>query len=583
MLKRKRLFQSQSDIRAAAEIAMDVYSNHNVSYNISDISPHLIRILKENAVPIVYLYSASKELFNFDSQPDLKEEFEKYNTWKEEFIKVSNIFLQNDIDYIFIKTPSFFPYTSGNLDVLIKEKDFSKAGNLLESNGFVKLKNIRESDIKWLYRKFNIADDASPVHLHERVFWGGTFLDSESIWENRPKEPIEDIVFTLSPEDCVLTTLAHSFYENAGVRLSDLSIIKYLVEDKKIDWEYLKAIADRYKWIDGYYSSLLIYEYLHKNILENGLFPPEIIREAKNFVNKNWFLRMIVRKLLQSRITMPFYIPIVLSKTLHYKKILAYDEYGGKIQRFFHVSKLILAGIQRNYLNIKFQKPMFISLSGIDGCGKTRHATALKDIFKTCEIKSYYLWGRAGSFPLRKFIFKIRRIFFSKEINTSKAKKQKEENRIFRTFLFKKLNYYLNYIDAISYYFLKVRIPLLLGYVVISDRYIYDFMVDTAKITSHEKIEKLSNKFLLFINPKPDISLLLEADSESVYKRKNDEKIDEFKKAIDLYNEIGKMTGFIRIDTTHPFEEVNGAISYKILTQYYNQYPDMYDGKNRKD
>jgi predicted RNA methylase len=45
MINRKRLFQSQTDIRAAAEIAMEVYPNHNVSYNISDISLPLIRIL----------------------------------------------------------------------------------------------------------------------------------------------------------------------------------------------------------------------------------------------------------------------------------------------------------------------------------------------------------------------------------------------------------------------------------------------------------------------------------------------------------------------------------------------------------
>lgn len=579
MIGRKRLFQTQSDIKAAAEIAMEVYSNHIVSYNMSDISPSLIRILKENAVPIVYLYSASKELFNFDSQPDLKEEFEKYNTWKEGFIKVSNIFLQNDIEYIFIKTPSFFPYTSGNLDVLVKEKDFSKAGNLLESNSFVKLKNIQESDIKWLYRKFNNECDASPVHLHRRVFWGGTFLDSESIWKNRPKEPVEDRVFTLSPEDCVLTTLAHSFYENAGVRLLDLSIIKYLVEDKKIDWEYLKAIADRYKWIDGYYSSLLIYEYLHKNIFENGLFPPEIIREAKNFVDKNWFLRMIVPKVLQSRITMPFYIPIVLSKTLHYKKILAYDEYGGKIQRLFHASKSVLEGICRNYLNIRrHQRPMLITFSGIDGSGKTSYAAALCKAFEICEIKTRYIWARVGSTRISQLASKVYKKVSKKYKSDTKSKSSgspykdfiRKEN-LFRKKWVSTLWHITNILDFCVFYNFKVRKALFSGKVVICDRYIPDIFADMYVHTPNKKPD-LVLKLLLILLPKPHVSILLRVPPEIAYERSKEKDCMEYLYRQDeLYKHVSEMLDLEIVDAEGEFLDICNPLVKKMLESYYKR------------
>lgn len=577
MFKRKRLFQSQSDIRAAAGISMDVYPNHNANYNISDISPSLIRILKENAVPIVYLYSASKELFNFDSQPDLKEEFEKYNTWKEDFIKVSNIFLQNNIDYIFIKTPSFFPYTSGNLDVLVKEKDFSKAGNLLESNGFIKLKNIRESDIKWLYKKFDKGEEVLPVHLHRRVFWGGTFLDSESIWKNRPKEPIEDIVFTLSPEDCVLTTLAHSFYENAGVRLLDLSIIKYLVEGKKIDWEYLKAIADRYKWIDGFYSSLLIYEYLHKNIFENELFPLEVIQKAEDFVNKDRFLRIIVPKVLKSKMMMPFYIPIVLSKTLAYKKILRYDEYGGKIQRTLIAIKGILAGIQRNYLNIKFQKPMLITLSGLDGSGKTSFASGLCKAFEKCEIETQYIWARVGSTRISQLASKVYNEVFKKYKSDSKSK---SSGSLYKDFirkenLFKKkvstLWHIINILDFCVFYNFKVRKALFIGKVVICDRYIPDIFADVYVHTPNKKPD-LVLKLLLILLPKPRVSILLKVPPEIAYERSKEKDCMEYLYRQDeLYKHVSEMLDLEIVDAEGEFLNICNPLVKKMLESYYKR------------
>jgi thymidylate kinase len=575
MFKRKRLFQSQSDIRAAAEIAMEVYQKHNVNYTISDISPHLIRILKENAVPIVYLYSESKELFNFDSQPDLKEEFEKYNTWKEEFIKVSNIFLQNDINYIFIKTPSFFPYTSGNLDVLVKEKDFSKAGNLLESNGFVKLKNIRESDIKWLYRKFNNGCDASPLHLHRRVFWGGTFLDSESIWVNRPNKPFEDFVFTLSSNDCLLTTLAHSFYENAGIRLLDLSIIKYLVENNNINWEFLKATADHYKWIDGFYSSLLIYEHLNKKIFEAGLFPLNIVQEAENFVNKDIFLRRIVPKTFQAEITMPFYISIMLSKTLHYKKILKDKELGGKIQRLFYVSKGILEGICHNYLNIdRHQKSMLITFSGLDGSGKTSYASALRKAFEICEIKTEYVWARVGSTRISQLVSKLYK-GNSKNKGDSKLSYINPYNdfirreNLFSKKLVSTLWHIMNILDFGIFYNVKIRKALLSRKVVICDRYILDILADMYVHTPKGNT-KLTQKLLSFLLPKPDIGTLLNVHPKVAHERAKDidstEYLDRQKK---LYERISEELHLKELNAEGEFRDTCNILTKEILEEYY--------------
>lgn len=96
-------------------------------------------------------------------------------------------------------------------------------------------------------------------------------------------------------------------------------------------------------------------------------------------------------------------------------------------------------------------------------------------------------------------------------------------------------------------------------------------MVDYAKNISSEKMDTLLNRFLLFINPKPDISLLLELNPESAYNRKKEENIVELKKSIDLYNQLGEMKEFIKVDSTLLFQEVSQEISNKVISQYYNQ------------
>ena len=81
---------------------------------------------------------------------------------------------------MFIKRPSLLAYTSGNLDVMVKEKDLVEAGNLLKRIGYVELKNTWESH-KYLYKRFDFGKEIVAVHLHSRVFWGATFINPYSV------------------------------------------------------------------------------------------------------------------------------------------------------------------------------------------------------------------------------------------------------------------------------------------------------------------------------------------------------------------------------------------------------------------
>ncbi|MCJ7635674.1 nucleotidyltransferase family protein, partial [Candidatus Bathyarchaeota archaeon] len=218
MLKRRKLVQSLGDLRLTGRLAMKVFGQGQDCSSENYHGDYLViaEILSRNAIPLVHLSNNDcpglSSFFKSDQvSTKLQAEQERYNLWKEAFKKVKDIFLRNSVDYLFIKTPSFFPYTGGNLDVLVKEEDFAKAGALLEGEGFIELKNIRERH-KYLYKRFDAGEEIVPIHLHSRIFWGTTFLDSKSAWSNAPRRLHDDVVFTLGAEDCLLVTLAHSLY-----------------------------------------------------------------------------------------------------------------------------------------------------------------------------------------------------------------------------------------------------------------------------------------------------------------------------------------------------------------------------------
>lgn len=566
MLERKSLTQSLNDIKLSAKLTMRLYKKDRYSnLNQPSITSAIIDILKQNDVPIIYL--SNKILEQADHN--------KYILWRDEFKKVKDVLRNNNIEYVFIKTPSFFPYTSGNLDMLVREEDFAKVGKLLKKDDFVELKNMREPH-KYLYKKFDLGKEIIPIHLHERIFWSSTFLNNESIWRNRPKEPFEDFVYTLPPEDCVLTTLAHSFYENAGVRLLDLSIVKYLVESKALNWDYLKAIAANYNWSDGFFCSLLIYEYLHKAIFEKELFPVRIIEETEAFVNRSLFLQIIASKVLKSKISMPFYIPLLLSKMLHYKKILKDRELGNKVLRLFHSGKCILEGICRNYLNISgHQKPMLITFSGIDGSGKTSYASALVKAFENCGLKTEYIWGRVGSTRSSQLASKVYKKVFKKYEYAPKFKNSDGRYTDFtrREKIFKKkwvstLWHILNIFDFCVFYNLKVRKAILSGKVVICDRYILDIIADMYVHSSNKK-PNLILKIFSALLPKPGTGIMLKVRPEVAYERaKEKEHIEYLHRQSNLYKQVQEPY-LKEINSEGEFRDICNTLVKDVLEEYY--------------
>jgi dTMP kinase len=581
MLKRKKLVQSLDDLKLAGKLAMMIFGEkqdiryENWRYDYTSI----IDILTLNSIPLVYLYrnKCSNLLPFFKSKPfftKLQAEQERYTLWKEEFKKVKDIFLKNNLHYLFIKTPSFFPYTSGNLDVLVREEDFTKACTLLEKEGFIELKNIREP-YKYLYKKFNLGEEIVPIHLHSRIFWGSTFIDTKLVWSNAPRKCYDDVVFPLGAEDCLLTTLAHSFYENSAIRLLDLCIVKYLVEDSQLNWHYMHTTAAHHNWEEGYYLSLLLYDHLHREIFGNRLLPEDVYNEARSFVRQKILLENSFKRILRIRITLPFYLPLLLCKPLLYKKILQSQEFGKISHRIWILAKTLFDSFFISMLKVSPQMPMLISFSGIDGSGKSSYAQALKRAFEGCGLRTKYIWTRVGSLEGFQSLRKLRKVKSSSSIITNNPVEYfYEMKRYFSKSWRRILWHIINILDFCLFYNLKVIFALLRRRVVICDRYIPDIFVDLYTYPDNNSESIFWLKFLSKCLPNPDISILLDVSPEVALQRSKGKDCLKFlQRQAELYHKILKMkvSNLEIVNTEGEFQSICNSLINRIIKKYYRR------------
>jgi len=539
-------------------------------------------ILRLNAMPLAYFHGRKGPVFSplFESAEFIRElakHQERCHQWKEAFGAVKNAFLLNDVKYAFIKSPSLFPYTSGNLDVLVREQDFDKAGNLLKQSGFVELKNIREPH-KYLYKRFDCGKEIVAIHLHCRVFWGATFIGPDSEWSRADGRLLDGVVFPLSAEGCLLTTFAHSFYENSAISLLDLCVVKHLVDGGDMDWQYVRGTAKSYKWEDGFNLSVLAYERLHQEIFGSPLFPQPVLDDARRLTGRRIILRTAARGLRNDRLAVPFYLPLVTTKLLAYKKMLQSSEFGGMHRRALNLAKLLLEVLFIHILKLNPQKGMLVAISGMDGSGKSAHAHALVETLRACGLNTRYLWTRAGSQGGFLSLTKIK-IFGRKSAASGQSVDQKVgAGRFQRTSRLLSARWRLipwkviNVVDYCVFYNLMLRVRLLKRQVVVCDRYVPDIFVDIHSYVQ-EKPKAMWLRLLSWFLPRPTLSVLLTTPVDVALERSQDvECVDFIRRQAEVYSQAQRLLELTVVDNGHrEFRDVCNELTDLVLHKYYGR------------
>jgi thymidylate kinase len=239
-------------------------------------------------------------------------------------------------------------------------------------------------------------------------------------------------------------------------------------------------------------------------------------------------------------------------------------------------------------LNIRRQFPMLISISGVDGCGKTTYGKALYDILVFSELRTSFVWSRVGSSIFLKPIAKIGKIIyrFKKGNFVAKHSENYEESEERRKVLFGRsstlriLGLFMLLLEMLWHYSLKVRWLLFLRKVVICDRYIYDTLVDiiTRYGLNLDSLEgRFFKKIIVASAPKPDIAYILNVDLEDACSRKNANSREKnlLKSQTNIYKEMASTFTLNQIETNN--NKSIGDIKYKIISnsliKYYDRWP----------
>jgi len=546
--------------------------------------PALLKLLARNKVPLLAIRPEQGAVQRaLHSQPAFLQaqaaERDAYKSLRAEYVAAKRLWQRAGIADILIKSgntfPSF-PYKTSNLDTLVRREAGDRARCLLRDNGYVELRNVEEN-AKYLFRKFHRGQEVSGLHVHEHVGWYASFLDEERLWERCQPSADDPEVTVPSPEDIVLITIAHSFYEDKDVKLSDLAKVNHHLRERgdDFDWGYVEAIAARRGWREGLQVALLIYDHVSRAWYGTSRVPREVCARAAASL-PTWLAWYVRRYLQREPVRAPWRIPFVLSKYCFLRRL--WQDPAQSLGR--RLADLFIHIVQGTKLRLRLhsQPGMLICFSGVDGSGKTGHAHALQQAFAGCHIRTSYVWSRAGSARWLHRLGQVARRLAgqsARQAPESEAGKWERRRATFGNPMVRRAWSWLVAVDLAARYMWRVWLPLRRGRVVLCDRYVYDAWVEwAAYFGSGGGIRRAwAARWLRWITPRPDRTYLLDIPAELAASRSSSApSLAMLQEEVTLYRQLAACFGAIIKDAQRPAAALEDEIAYETLTAYFDRY-----------
>ena len=541
---------------------------------------NLVGALRRNKYPLLALELAGS------SHPLLSTS----NTWREalaaerrslaeqrgEFLKVKHAWYDHGIPSVLFKSAGIapsFPYTSDNVDVLVPASRTMEARRILLAMGYVWLRNIDETQ-KWLFRKFAAGRSVSAVHVHGWVGWDVEFHE-RAIWDGVRQSADDPEVMVPSAEDAVLINASHALYENKEIRLYDLEKIRSQWGNG-LDWMYMEGIARRRGWLDGLYFALLVCQKLERELFGYRTVPSAVVARWKRGL-REYPLQWAYWKKVRSRpLDLPFRVSFVFSKLLYYKKI-ANDEHDGLRDRAANFVRTLAWGIKQKS-GVRPQKSRLVTLSGLDGAGKTAHAEAVSEALETSEVINRIVWTRAGTSPAYKALSGAAQRLLPG--TRDEVKKIATNGTNAAPGLAKQVWAWLNALDLALTYQAKVRLPLLTGKAVVCDRYTYDAAVEIAhRLGASDPMSLAPVRLMMALTPKPDAAYFLRLPPElAAYRSLDPEDTDDLALQAMLYGRVADDGRLRLLDVSGPFGEANDRLVREVVQEYEDNFATRTNG-----
>ena len=564
----------------AAQLA-DPTTRRRIDYSQETDWAAVLAILVKNKVPLVGLtdesaLAACPLLKAPEFQRIAAEQTRRWQGFRDEYATARDRFLRRGIQSVLLKSAGLapsFPYTSDNLDTLVRPEHIQWSREILNELGYVELRNAEEP-LKFIFRKFMGSETVSVIHLHGTIGWGVPFVDDAALWKRVRVSADDPLVLIPAPEDALLVTVAHAFYEDKCFKLLDIARIRHCLRQGNPDFSEIERIARHRGWEDGLAFCLLLYGRLEDRLYGEQLIPGDVAERARSVVRSNvWLSQRLENTLKRDEIHFPFRVSFVFSKLLYYRKILS-DRERHRATRLRDVVQTLAWGVKLK-LRIRSQRGMIVSFSGIDGSGKTIHVRSLAGAFVTAEIKSRILWSRFGSSTWRSDPGRARsnEVGISDTATSLARRRRRLRHPVIR---FGWLLY--NLTSCIFLYNGRVRFGRCLGNVVICDRYIYDAAVEIrASLPDGARLSRWAERLLIRSCPRPDVAWLLDVPAGLSVERQADENrstaaCEELSRQRSMYLALARAYGLNVITTDSGPEETTSHVVRETLLAYYDDY-----------
>ncbi len=543
----------------------------------SHVQPdEVVSALRANKVPLVEIAKHLEAARPAGSAPwhawhvwqeALRREMGEEHDLRAEVERVLDLLARGGVTSVLFKSCGGIPYRSSNVDLLVSPGRMDEAARLLERDGHLRFPHYRE-DRKVLFRRFCHGRSVICVHLHSAVSWGRILiLEGDGVIERSRPSP-EGVYRLACLEDLLLITLAHALYETDQLRLADLRAVRLCAGEPAFDWEAVFARAKERCWETGFCAMLVLASAIEMSLYGASRVPPDILTRARAALDGSWWAGRYIhaagaRLIKRPPERLPFPIVKAYAK-LHYLARLMNEAGRSPAGRFTDVGATV-CNLAANRLRLRCRPAAVVSLSGIDGSGKSAAIRALREAMVLCEIPTRVVWSRGGFTFGMQAVKKAARTALPAGIpgpGQSAAKARLLSGRVAGTLFAAAV-----VVEQAMHYLIRVRLPRRAGFSILCDRSGIDTAVDLlAKLSPDRLVARRAAGLVLSSAPKADLAILLRLSAEEAARRKPDEVgLEMLRMQARLFEEVAAGRRMMIVEAGRPEADVIGEVVEKSL------------------
>jgi dTMP kinase len=218
------------------------------------------------------------------------------------------------------------------------------------------------------------------------------------------------------------------------------------------------------------------------------------------------------------------------------------------------------------------KRAYLIVFTGIDGSGKSTQAKRLIKSLEEDNIEVSYIYCRWDQILLALIKDMWKRSLAKKRAVSDKEfdrVKKEERRKLLSNPIFRRLWLIYFFIDYFLQLFVKLHIRLINKKLIISDRFVFDSVIDQAVDLGEDKnklLDKLDSFLFRILFPHPDLVIYVDCPEKVAFSRKNDiPDIDYLFERRELYLKLAQKYNWFKVDGTLPADEIAMQIRNKVF------------------